>query len=85
MCFLMLNLVLGPRIGSIPPVASVLILIALPYPTALKLCLRPTGWKKRKELLQRRSGYEAMPYLWHGFWHLENIALMDYSLCCVQG
>ena len=34
MCFLMLNLMPGPRIGSIPPVASVLILIALPYPTA---------------------------------------------------
>jgi hypothetical protein len=34
MCFLMLNLVPGPRIGSIPSVASVLILVALPYPTA---------------------------------------------------
>jgi hypothetical protein len=34
MYFLMLNLVPGPQIGSIPPVASVLILIALPYPTA---------------------------------------------------
>ena len=54
MRFLMLSLVPGPRMGSISPVASVFISVALPYPAASE-ALPPSD---RAEEAERTSAKE---------------------------